>query len=100
MARKNVAEHHVVAVNGASRVVILLDYGTFQGQAGEHAFRARVRQHFSVQQYVSSGGSVTADWASRNRSFTGKFELGRKQMLQATVVHDQHDQIHSFDANL
>src|SRR5271170_3915917 len=80
--RKNLAEHHVPAIDGTSRVVVLLDNRTFQRQAGEHAFRARVGQHFSVQQYVSSGGSMTADWTRCHRSFTSKFELGGEQMLQ------------------
>src|SRR5271155_1523896 len=60
LTRKNAAEHHVVAINGPSRVVVLLDYRTFQRQAGEYALRARVGQHFSVQQYVGSGGSMPA----------------------------------------
>src|SRR5271169_649726 len=100
MARKNVAEHHVLAVNGAGRVVVLLHYRTFQRQAGEHAFRARVSQHFSVHRYVSSGGSVTAYRARCHRSFTGELELAGKQMLQTTIVHDQHHQVDPFDSDL
>jgi hypothetical protein len=89
-----------MAVDGASRVIVLLDYRTFQRQAGEYTFRARVGEYFGVQQYVSAGGSVTAYGARCHRSFTGKLELGGKQMLQATVVHNQHDQIHAFDTDL
>src|SRR5580698_4722789 len=43
---------------------------------------------------------MTADWACCHGSFTGEFELGRKQMLQTTVVHDEHDQVHAFNADL
>src|SRR5579863_2100034 len=89
-----------MAVNGASRIVVLLDYRTFQRQTGEYASRTRVGQHFRIEQYVGSGGSVTAYRTRRYRSFTGEFELGRKQMLQATIVHDEHDQVHAFDADL
>src|ERR1022692_16011 len=42
LTRKDVAEHHVMAIDGASRVVVLLDYRTFKCQAGKYAFRARV----------------------------------------------------------
>jgi len=59
MARKNVAEHHVMAINGASRVIVLLHYRAFQRQASEYAFRALVGQHFRVQQYVNT--SVPAE---------------------------------------
>src|SRR5208282_231597 len=99
-AGKNVAEHHVVAVNRTRRVVVLLHYRTFQRQAREYAFRTRIGQHFSVQQYVGSGGSVSAYRARCHRSLTSHFELAGKQMLETTIVHNQHDQIHTFDSDL
>lgn len=40
VTRKNIAKPHVMAINGASRIVVLLDHGAFQRQAREHAFRA------------------------------------------------------------
>ena len=49
---------------------------------------------------VGSGGCVTAYRACCNRSFAGEFELAGKQMLQTVVVHDQHDQVNAFDADL
>jgi hypothetical protein len=43
---------------------------------------------------------MTAYRARCNRSFTGEFELAGEQMLEALVVHDQHDQVHAFNSDL
>src|ERR1022692_1143003 len=62
--------------------------------------RARVSEHLSVHLPVGSRGSVAANRACRNRSFTREFKLAGKQMLQTLVVHNQHDQVHIFDTDL
>ncbi len=90
----------MLAVNCACRVVILLHYRTFQGQAGEHALRAGVTQNFGIQLPVGSCRGLTAYRAGRNRSVSAKFELAGEKMLQTTVVHDQHNQVHFFDSDL
>jgi len=43
---------------------------------------------------------VTSDWAGRYRAFAREFELAGKQMLKALIVHDQHDEVDAFDADL
>src|ERR1700761_8036228 len=43
---------------------------------------------------------MTAHWTCRYRAFTRQFELAGKQMLQAAVVHDQHDEVDALNANL
>ena len=99
-AGKYGSELHVRAVNGVSRVVILLDDCTLERQAGEYAFGPRISQDLGVQLPVGSRGRVTSNWAGCNRSFPREFELARKKMLQAAVVHDQHDQVNAFDTDL
>src|SRR5258708_14506693 len=43
---------------------------------------------------------MTANWTGCDRSLAREFELARKQMLQTAVIHDQHDEIYIFDADL
>src|SRR5438067_11588503 len=62
-AREDVTKFHVLAVNSASGVVILLHDRTFECQAGERTLRARVRQYLGVHFPVSSGRRVTANRA-------------------------------------
>ena len=43
---------------------------------------------------------MTTYWARCTRSFSCKFEFAGKQMLEALVVHDQHNQIYTFNSDL
>ena len=49
--------------------LVLLHDRTFQREAGEHAFRARVSQHFSVRSSNPFRRMLAADWSGSNRSF-------------------------------
>jgi alkanesulfonate monooxygenase SsuD/methylene tetrahydromethanopterin reductase-like flavin-dependent oxidoreductase (luciferase family) len=43
---------------------------------------------------------VAADRSGCRRSFPADLELAREQLLHASVIHDQHDQVDAFYANL
>src|ERR1700722_16760682 len=82
LAVEDVAEFFVLAVDGTGGIVILLNDCAFQGQAREYSFGARVGQHLGIHLPIGSGGSVTTDWARRDRASSGQLNLAGKQVLE------------------
>jgi hypothetical protein len=43
---------------------------------------------------------MTANGACCDRSFPGEFKLAGEQVLETLIVHDQHDEVYAFEADL
>src|SRR4029077_3418959 len=99
-AAQNPFERNVLAVNGGGRIDIRLDHGAFQGETSENALGARVGQQFRIHFPVRTGGGVATHGPSRGRAFPANLEFAGKQVLQILLVHDQHDQVDTFRADL
>src|SRR5437763_7143812 len=100
MAGKNVTKLHVTAIDGAGRVVILLYDGAFERQTCEYAFGSGVGKQFRIHFPISSGGCVAAHRTRGHGPFTAKRKLAREQLLETLVIHDEHNQVNTFEADL
>src|SRR5437764_6533200 len=72
---ENLSKHHVLAVNGASGILILLNDCSLQGDPGERASGARVGQDLCVHLPIRTCGRMTSDRTCCHRSFASQGKL-------------------------
>src|ERR1700721_1616298 len=99
-AGEHSAEAWIIAINGVSRIVVLFDDCAFEGESTEDALGAGVAEDFGIQLPVCAGYSLTAYGTGSDGAFATQLELAGEQMLHAAIVHDQHDEVDIFTADL
>lgn len=80
--------------------MVLLDDSSVQGYAREHSTRTRVRQHLGSELPISFAFGLAPDWTGSHGGVCTKLELTRQQILHTLVIHDQHDEVNIFAADL
>src|SRR5216684_3446094 len=100
LAQQHVLERNIFAVNGGGGIGVLLDDRAFQCQAGKSSFGTRIGEHLGIKFPVRPSGRVSSHRSGGGRSFSAHLELAGKELLHSLVIHDQHDQVNAFNADL
>ena len=88
------------SVDSQHGVVIRTNGGTFQRRSRERTFGTRIGENLRVKLPVGASGSVTPHRSGCSRAFPAELEFAGKQMLQALVIHHQHNQVDAFCAQV
>src|SRR6185437_14158363 len=93
-------KRHQLAVEVLRTVLVFVDDRSIQRQTGENAAGARVGKYLGAHLPVRIGGGVSSNRPGGHTGIRSQLELGRKQIIHAFAVHDEHDQINGLAADL
>src|SRR5262249_9419617 len=90
----------VTAIDGAGRVVVLVDHGAFQRHAGEQTSAARVGEDAGASGPIGRGRGMTPDRSCGCAGLTADLKLILQQHVHAFVAHDGHHQVDALNTDL
>src|SRR5438552_6973043 len=95
---KNVLERNIFSVPGARSFAILVQFRPIQRSANECALAAGIGEDPSFP--APFGRSLPAHWACRSGYISTHFDVTCHQVVHTLIVHDEHQQVAAFTANL
>src|SRR5207302_5619429 len=88
------------AVQDTGFIVVLFDHRAIQFDTREDAASAGISQHLRLHLPVGAAFGLASDGTSRNRTFGTQLELAGQQVVHTFLVHNEHNQVDSFAAEL
>src|SRR4029077_19816854 len=96
----NRLERNDLSVQNCGFVFVLSDDGPVEVDPSEKTTGPRIGKHLRFHFPICISSCLASPRPRRAGCFGANFELVRQQMVHATLIHDQHDQIDGLTSEL
>src|SRR5579884_3389176 len=97
---QNRLERDISSVEVAGDAMVLADHVAVEADSRKRSLGARIGQDLDIELPVGAGLRVPAYWTGRRRGICANLEFAAQQVFHAFLIHDDHDQVDAFTADL